>query len=179
MRHEPGVALQPLAIALKACQELQGSRRLTMVEGGPFGRPAFCGAWAPHAALRGARVGAAEPPPGCRTVFLLRHCGHLPHRADAIGPIFVVYKSSAPAVSSLCRYDSPAEPEKLARGDAVLRLRRRAEGGLGVSAAEDFAPYKLHFVDDIQQDYEVIRPIVLLADTVAEGSRQTGLSGPS
>ena len=44
-----------------------------------------------------------------------------------------------------------------------------------MSAAEDFAQYKLHFVDDIQHDYEVIRPIVLFAETVAERSRQTGL----
>jgi transposase InsO family protein len=44
-----------------------------------------------------------------------------------------------------------------------------------VSAVEDFAQYKLHFVDDIQHDYEVIRPIVLFAETVAERSRQTGL----
>jgi transposase InsO family protein len=45
----------------------------------------------------------------------------------------------------------------------------------GVSAAEDFAQYKLHFVDDIQHDYEVIRPIVLFAETIAERSRQTGI----
>jgi hypothetical protein len=44
-----------------------------------------------------------------------------------------------------------------------------------VSAAEDFAQYKLHFVDDIQHDYEVIRPIVLFAETIAERSRQTGI----
>jgi transposase InsO family protein len=44
-----------------------------------------------------------------------------------------------------------------------------------VSAAEDFAQYKLHFVDDIQHDYEVIRPIVLFGETVAERSRQTGI----
>ena len=44
-----------------------------------------------------------------------------------------------------------------------------------MSAAEAFAQYKLHFVDDIQHDYEVIRPIVLLAETVAERSRQTGM----
>jgi transposase InsO family protein len=46
---------------------------------------------------------------------------------------------------------------------------------VGVSAAEDFAQYKLHFVDDIQHDYEVIRPIVLFAETIAERSRQTGI----
>jgi transposase InsO family protein len=45
----------------------------------------------------------------------------------------------------------------------------------GVSAVEDFAQYKLHFVDDIQHDYEVIRPIVLFAETIAERSRQTGI----
>jgi len=44
-----------------------------------------------------------------------------------------------------------------------------------VSAAEDFAQYKLHFVDDIQHDYEVIRPIVLFAETIAERSRQMGI----
>jgi len=44
-----------------------------------------------------------------------------------------------------------------------------------VSAAEDFAQYKLHCVDDIQHDYEVIRPIVLFAETIAERSRQTGI----
>ena len=44
-----------------------------------------------------------------------------------------------------------------------------------MSAAEDFAQYTLHFVDDIQHDYEVIRPMVLLAETIAERSRQTGI----
>jgi len=44
-----------------------------------------------------------------------------------------------------------------------------------VSTAEDFAQYQLHFIDPIQYDYEVIRPIVLFAETVAERSRQTGL----
>jgi len=44
-----------------------------------------------------------------------------------------------------------------------------------VSAAEDFAPYQLQFIDPIQYDYEVIRPIVLFAETIAERSRQTGL----
>ena len=44
-----------------------------------------------------------------------------------------------------------------------------------MSAAEDFAQYKLQFVDYIQHDYEVIRPIVLLAETIAERSRQTGI----
>jgi transposase InsO family protein len=44
-----------------------------------------------------------------------------------------------------------------------------------VSAAEEFAQYQLHFIDYIQHDYEVIRPIVLFAETMAERSRQTGL----
>jgi hypothetical protein len=37
-----------------------------------------------------------------------------------------------------------------------------------VSAAEDFAQYKLHFVDDIQHDYEVIRPRLLLDSRVVD-----------
>ena len=44
-----------------------------------------------------------------------------------------------------------------------------------MSAVEDFAQYQLRFVDDIQHDYEVIRPIVLFAETIAERSRQTGI----
>jgi hypothetical protein len=45
-----------------------------------------------------------------------------------------------------------------------------------VSAAEDFAQYQLRFVDDIQHDYEVMRPIVLFAETIAERRRQTGIA---
>ena len=48
-----------------------------------------------------------------------------------------------------------------------------------MSAAEDFAQYKLQFVDYIQHDYEVIRPIVLFAETIAERRRQTGLERTS
>jgi hypothetical protein len=44
-----------------------------------------------------------------------------------------------------------------------------------VPALEDFAQLQLHFVDDIQHDDEVIRPIMLFAETVAERSRQTGV----
>ena len=51
-------------------------------------------------------------------------------------------------------------------GGVVVRLLRLPEGGRDVSAAEDFAQYKLQFVDYIQHDYEVIRPIVLLAETI-------------
>jgi transposase InsO family protein len=50
---------------------------------------------------------------------------------------------------------------------------------VSVSAAEDFAQYKLQFVDYIQHDYEVIRPIVLFAETIAERSRQTGIERTS
>jgi len=59
-----------------------------------------------------------------------------------------------------------------ARWRGSVEATRRRHGG---SAAEDFAQYKLHFVDDIQHDYEVIRPMVLLAETIAERSRQTGI----
>ena len=48
-----------------------------------------------------------------------------------------------------------------------------------MSAAEDFAQYKLQFIDYIQHDYEVIRPIVLFAETIAERSRQTGMERTS
>jgi putative transposase len=44
-----------------------------------------------------------------------------------------------------------------------------------VSAQEEFAQIRRHFVDPIQHDYEVIRPIVLFGDTAAERSRQTGV----
>ena len=47
-----------------------------------------------------------------------------------------------------------------------------------MAAAEDFAQYQLRFVDDIQHDYEVIRPIVLFAEIIAERSRQTGIEPP-
>jgi putative transposase len=44
-----------------------------------------------------------------------------------------------------------------------------------MTPTEEFAQYKLQFIDYIQHDYEVIRPIVLFAETIAERSRQTGL----
>jgi transposase InsO family protein len=44
-----------------------------------------------------------------------------------------------------------------------------------VSAQEDFEQIRLQFIDPIQHDYEVIRPIVLHGDTAAERSRQTGM----
>jgi len=44
-----------------------------------------------------------------------------------------------------------------------------------VSAQEEFEQLRRQFVDPIQHDYEVIRPIVLFAETAAERSRQTGV----
>ena len=44
-----------------------------------------------------------------------------------------------------------------------------------VAAQEDFAHIRQHFIDPLQHDYEVIRPIVLFAETAAERSRQTGV----
>ena len=44
-----------------------------------------------------------------------------------------------------------------------------------MSAQEEFAQIRLQFVDPLQHDYEVIRPIVLFGDTAAERSRQTGV----
>jgi putative transposase len=44
-----------------------------------------------------------------------------------------------------------------------------------VSAQEDFEHIRRQFIDPIQHDYEVIRPIVLFAETAAERSRQTGV----
>ena len=42
-------------------------------------------------------------------------------------------------------------------------------------AQEHFEQIRLQFVDPIQHDYEVIRPIVLFGETAAERSRQTGM----
>ena len=44
-----------------------------------------------------------------------------------------------------------------------------------MSAQEEFEQIRLQFVDPIQHDYEVIRPIVLFTETAAERSRQTGV----
>jgi transposase len=44
-----------------------------------------------------------------------------------------------------------------------------------VPAQEDFEQIRLQCIDAIQHDYEVIRPLVLFAETAAERSRQTGL----
>ena len=42
-------------------------------------------------------------------------------------------------------------------------------------ATDDFAQLQLAFIDPIQRQYEVIRPVVLFAETVSERSRQTGI----
>ena len=44
-----------------------------------------------------------------------------------------------------------------------------------MSAQEEFEHIRRQFIDPIQHDYEVIRPIVLFAETAAERSRQTGV----
>ena len=44
-----------------------------------------------------------------------------------------------------------------------------------MAAQEDFVDLRQYFVDPIQHDYEVSRPIVLFAETAAERSRQTGV----
>jgi transposase InsO family protein/transposase len=44
-----------------------------------------------------------------------------------------------------------------------------------VSAQEEFEQLRIHFIDPIQHDYEAIRPVVLLGETTAERSRQTGM----
>jgi transposase InsO family protein/transposase len=45
-----------------------------------------------------------------------------------------------------------------------------------VSLPEGFDQLKLPFIDYIQHDYEVIRPIILFSETVAERSHQTGVA---
>jgi putative transposase len=44
-----------------------------------------------------------------------------------------------------------------------------------MATADAFAQLALLFTDPVQHDYEVIRPVVLFAETVAERSRQTAL----
>ena len=44
-----------------------------------------------------------------------------------------------------------------------------------MSAQEEFEHIWRQFIDPIQHDYEVIRPIVLFAETAAERSRHTGV----
>lgn len=44
-----------------------------------------------------------------------------------------------------------------------------------MSSSEEFAQLRLKFIDPIQHEYEVIRPIVLFSETIVERSRQTGV----
>lgn len=44
-----------------------------------------------------------------------------------------------------------------------------------MSAQQEFAQIRQYFIDPIHHDYEVIRPMVLFAETAAERSRQTGV----
>src|SRR5215475_12293215 len=85
MRLEPGMALQPINIAIKACQEVQREPQIDDGRGWAFRTSRFfAGRGLLTTRCWGARVGAAGPPPGCsHAVFLLRHCGHLSHLAYA------------------------------------------------------------------------------------------------
>ena len=98
MRFEPGLALQAIDIAIEACQEVQGEPQIDDGLGWAFWTSrCFAGCGLLTTRRWGARVGAAGPSPGCsHAVVLLRHCGHLPHLAYTIGPIFVVYNSADP-----------------------------------------------------------------------------------
>jgi hypothetical protein len=44
-----------------------------------------------------------------------------------------------------------------------------------VAAQDDFARIRTAFIDPLQHDYEAIRPVVLLGESAAERSRQTGI----
>src|SRR5262245_35585231 len=163
-----------------------------IVDGGPFGRPAFFPGnslllmWRRDARSGGAGTSRARG----HTVFLLPDQGRLPSLVSTIHPIFVVDNSFHRIVWPLCCDTIHARPyATLYAGSPAacqgpvchhVGFRCRVSVALsrrrnGVSAAEDFAQYQLRFVDDIQHDYEVIRPIVLFAETIAERSRQTGI----
>src|SRR4029450_2462735 len=162
-----------------------------IVDGGPFGRPAFFrGGVSSCCGVMARAGGAGTSRLRGHTVFLLPDHGRLPSVVSPIHPIFVVYNSFHRIVLPLCSASMHARPyaacpqarQRPARGRAAtgwasaVVLSADAFGRrVGGSAAEDFAQYKLHFVDDIHHDYEVIRPIVLFADTIAERSRQTGI----
>ena len=44
-----------------------------------------------------------------------------------------------------------------------------------MSTAEEFKQMRMQFIDPLQHDYEVVRPIVLFGESAAERSRQTGI----
>src|SRR5262249_16728088 len=109
---------------------------------------------------------------------------------STIPPIFVVYNSFHRIVLPLCADTMHARPQAALSAGAPAACPRQAchHGGSrcrasvavsqrrdGVSAAEDFAQSRFRFCDDIQPDYEVIRPLVLFAETIAARSRQTGI----
>src|SRR5262249_9482441 len=98
MSLEPGVALQPVDIAIEACQEVQGEPQIDDGRGWAFRTSRFFAGRGLLTTRRwGAGGGAAGPSPGCsHAIFLLRNCDPLPRLAYAIGPIFVVYNSSDP-----------------------------------------------------------------------------------
>ena len=112
MSLEPGLALQPVDIAIEACQEVQGEPQIDDGRGWAFRTSRFFAGRGLLTMRRwDARVGAVGPSPGCsHAVFLLRNCSYLPHLAYAIGPIFVVYNSAAPSASYPFRHYRPEEP---------------------------------------------------------------------
>src|SRR5262249_7214625 len=93
MRLEPGVALQPINIAIEACQEIQREPQIDDGRGWAFRTSRlFAGRGFLRTQRWGARVGATGPSPGCRhAVFPLRNGSDLPHLVSAIYSIFVVY----------------------------------------------------------------------------------------
>lgn len=44
-----------------------------------------------------------------------------------------------------------------------------------MSAAEDFAQIRMYFIDPLQHDYEVVRPLLFFGETAAQRSHQTGI----
>jgi hypothetical protein len=56
---------------------------------------------------------------------------------------------------------------------AIALLIAKKEGL--VSTAEDFAQIRMYFIDPLQHDYEVVRPLLFFGETAAERSCQTGI----
>jgi transposase InsO family protein/transposase len=44
-----------------------------------------------------------------------------------------------------------------------------------VASSDEFTQLRLRFTDPLQHNYEIIRPVVLFSETIAERSRQTGI----
>src|SRR5215470_18769682 len=124
MRLEPGMALQPLNIAIKACQEVQREPQIDDGRGWAFRTSRFFAGRGLLTTRRwGARVGATGPSPGCRhAVFPLRNGSDLPHLVSAIYPIFVVY-SRYPRAYARGTWDLKPEIQLyFARVDFLLKL---------------------------------------------------------